>query len=337
MIKLSVIMPVFNAEKYLREAIDSIVNQSFSDWELIVINDGSVDSGEKIIESYTDTRIRYYKNEQNIGLIATLNKGIDLCRGEYIARMDADDVSEKDRFKTQIDYLEHNKGYAFCGSDAKIIDENNVETGKILNLRANDYLQINLLFSVPFIHPSVMVRSEILKNNFFDADYKHAEDYDLWCRIADKHKVANVGSYLLKYRWHNSNVSVVNSEEQEQIKNKIICRELNKIGLQPSEKELYLHKITFRQFDSKSATTVEIFDDYDELDTWFQKIIEANKKCRRYDEIALISFLWSRWIVLCVSQKKYTKIISSQFASYTLPVLCKTFKLLLFLRKKAKA
>ncbi|MBD8349026.1 glycosyltransferase [Dysgonomonas sp. HGC4] len=336
MIKLSVIMPVFNAEKYLREAIDSIINQNYTDWELIIINDGSVDCSENIIESYTHTRLRYYKNDQNIGLIATLNRGIDLCNGEYIARMDADDIAEKDRFRIQIAFLEKNREYALCGSDAKIIDKNNVETGKILNLQTNDYLQINLLFSVPFIHPSITIRSEILKNNYFDSNFKHAEDYELWCRIANKHKVANISNFLLRYRWHSSNVSVINAEKQEEIKDRIICRELNNINLQPSEKELYLHKVTFLQFDSKSAIKKEAFHNYNELDSWFQKIITANRDFQRYNEAALISFLWSRWIVLCVSQKNYKKIFNPKFSSYKLPILSRTFKLLLFLRKKTK-
>lgn len=333
--KLSVIMPVFNAEKYLREAIDSIIRQSITDWELIIINDGSTDSSETIIKSYTDTRIRYYINEHNLGLIATLNKAIDLCKGEYIARMDADDISEEDRFRLQASFLEKNKEYALCGADAKVIDDNNTETGKILNLTTNDYLQINLLFSVPFIHPSIMIRSEILKSNHFDSKYKHAEDYELWCRIANKHKIANIGSYLLKYRWHTSNVSVTNSEKQEEVKNRIICRELQNIGLQPSEKELYLHKVTFQQFDSKAAITKTVFEDYSELGIWFQKIINANRHHSKYSEIALISFLWSRWIVLCISQKSYKKIFNPQFVSYKPSVFIKTFKLLLFLKKKA--
>lgn len=333
--KLSVIMPIFNADKYLREAIDSIIKQSFTDWELIVINDGSTDSSENIIESYTDTRLRYYKNKHNIGLIKTLNNGIDLCKGEYIARMDADDISEEDRFKLQIAFLEKNKEYALCGTNARVIDENNNETGKILNLETNDYLQINLLFSVPFIHPSMMIRSEVLKNNRFDVGYKHAEDYELWCRIADKHKVANIGNYLLRYRWHTSNVSVAHAEKQEEIKNKIICRELQNIGLVPSEQELYLHKITFRQFDSKTAIAKKAFKDYTGLDTWFQKIINANQQQGKYNGAALVAFLWSRWIVLCISQKRYSKIFNPRFASCKLSILIRTFRLLFFLRKKA--
>lgn len=333
--KLSVIIPVFNAEKYLQDAIDSIIHQSFTDWELIIINDGSTDCSETIIESYSDTRLKYYKNEQNIGLISTLNKGIALCKGDYIARMDADDISENNRFAIQIAFLEKNREYAMCGSYAKVIDENNNETGKIVNLQTNDYLQINLLFSVPFIHPSMMIRCNVLQKNHFDSEYKHAEDYDLWCRIAKNYKIANIPDYLLKYRWHTSNVSVINSKTQEDIKNKIIRRELQNIGLQPSDKELYLHKVTFIQFDSKTEKLKEAFTDYDQLNLWFQKIIDANNNAQRYNESSLLAFLWSRWIVLCISQKKYSKILSPKFISYKFSILRKISGLLFFLRKKA--
>lgn len=333
--KISVIIPVFNAEKYLRYAIDSIICQSFTDWELIIINDGSTDLSEDIITSYADTRLQYYKNEQNIGLIATLNRGIDLCTGEYIARMDADDISEKDRFKIQVTFLEENKEYAMCGSYANIIDDSNGKTGKILNLHTNNYLQINLLFSVPFVHPSMLIRSNVLQNNYFDSEYKHAEDYELWCRISNSYKIANIPHYLLSYRWHSTNVSVTNAKVQEDIKNKIIRRELHNIGLDPSEKELHLHKVTFLQFDSKSKKSTDVFDDYTQLDSWFQKIIDANKNKQRYDESSLLAFLWSRWIVLCISQKKYSKILKPKFVPYKLSVLKKTLKLIFFLKKKS--
>ncbi len=332
--KISVIMPVFNAEKYLREAIDSIMWQSFTDWELIVINDGSTDSSETIIRSYTDTRLKYYKNEQNIGLIATLNRGIDLGNGEYVARMDADDISEKERFKAQITFLEKNREYAMCGSYAKVIDESNNETGKILNLHTNDYLQINLLFSVPFIHPSMMIRGNVLRNNYFNYEYKHAEDYELWCKIAQNHKIGNVPYYLLRYRWHTTNVSVTNSEIQEDIKNKIIRNQLQNIGLQPTEQELYLHKVTFQQFDSKAKIAKKFFEDYTLLDAWFLKIINANKQKQKYDESSLIAFLWSRWMVLCFSQKKYSQILKPRFISFRPSVLTKILSLILFLKKK---
>lgn len=332
--EISVIMPVYNAEKYLAEAVDSILCQTYTDWELIIIDDGSTDESDTIIRSYSDSRIRYYRNDGNQGLITTLNKGISLCSGKYIARMDADDISMPERFQLQKDFLDSHPDCALCGSDAEVINEYESITGKILNLRSDDYLQVNLLFSVPFVHPSVMLRAEILKENLFDERYKHAEDYELWCRIADQYRLANLPSYLLKYRWHTTNVSVLNSQTQKKLKNDIICGQLCKIGLNPTDRELYLHTISFEQHNSKDKISVQTFDDFDGLNIWFRKIIEANYSRKRYNASALESYLWSRWIVLCISQKKYHKIIKPRFVRFNLDILIRTIKLVYFYSKK---
>lgn len=333
---LSVLMPVYNAQLYLKEAIDSIINQTYCDWELIIINDGSTDNSEFIINSYTDPRIKYYRNEKNLGLIASLNKGIGFCEGKYIARMDADDISMPDRFLQQISFLEDHAECVMCGTDAKIIDQNGEETGKIINLTSDEYLKINLLFSVPFIHPSVMIRSAQLKELLFDKDYKHAEDYELWCRISDKYKVANMPSFLLKYRWHTNNVSVLNNDSQESVKNKIIRCQLQKLGLSASDHELMLHRITFQQYDAKGDLRKTIFSDYTGLQEWFKKITDANKTIHKYDMNSLYAYLWSRWIVLCISQKKYFRALTPRFIPYQklVQVWMKIVPLLLFLRRK---
>jgi Glycosyltransferases involved in cell wall biogenesis len=334
MSKVSVILPVYNAERYLSDAINSIVGQTFTDWELVIINDGSTDGSDQIISKFTDSRIHYYQNEENLGLIKTLNKAITLCCGEYIARMDADDVCLPIRFEKQIDFLDKYPGYAMCGSWVNVIDENSLEKGKIINFTNNEYLQIHLLFSVPFVHPAVMIRADVLRNNLYDETFSHIEDYELWCRIADKYRVANVPYYLLNYRWHSTNISVLNSQIQKKLKSAINERELNQIGITPTERELFLHQITFRQHSSTDDIPVEPFDDFGALDKWFAKIIDANKVCNKYDSSSLLSYLWSRWIVLCLAQKKASMIFSASFIPFSLTVLIKTLRLLFFYSKK---
>lgn len=334
MAKISVILPVYNASLYLREAMNSIVNQTYTDWELIIINDGSTDNSQEIILSYTDQRIKYFENENNLGLISTLNKAINLCSGEYIARMDADDISHPKRFAKQVEFLNRNSNYAMCGSFAFIIDNGGNITGKIVHVTENDYLKVNLLFSVPFVHPSIMIRREVLEENLFDKEYLHAEDYNLWTRIARKHKVANIPDFLLKYRWHGSNVSITNSEKQEEVKNKVIRRELSFLDLSPSEEDLFLHKVSFAQFDSKNTQEKETFENFEGLDKWFSKIIEANKIKQFYNNNALIEFLWSRWIIVCVVQKKFSKIFKPKFVPFNISIWIRTMQLMIFLSKK---
>jgi len=332
--KVSIIMPVYNGEKYLEAAIDSIRNQSYKNWELIVINDGSTDNTENIIGQYADNRLKYVKNEANLGLIPTLNKAINFCDGEYIARMDADDICEKDRLSKQVKFLDKHSSIAMCGTNAIVIDENGNKKGNIVNVSSNDYIQINLLFSVPIIHPSVMLRSQVLKNYRYDENYKHIEDYELWCRIADEHKICNLSSKLLEYRWHTSNISVQNNSVQEKRKDKVITNQLNKIGLNPSQEELLLHRISFMQYDVKGGVEKHQFDNFSGLNLWFNKLVEANQIKKRYNRNKFIAFLWSRWIVLCIKQKQYRTIFKTNFVPFNLSVYIEVCKLMTVLIKK---
>ncbi|WP_165040177.1 glycosyltransferase family 2 protein [Dysgonomonas sp. ZJ709] len=331
--KVSILMPVYNAELYIAQAIESIITQTFTDWELILINDGSTDRSEAIVSKYKDNRIYYLKNTENIGLIKTLNRGIDYCGGEYIARMDADDISFCDRLEKQVEFLDKHPSHIMCGTNALVINNFNDVTGRIRNLASNNLLQINLLFSDPFVHPSMMLRRDILIKNRYDERYKHVEDYELWCRIANLGEIANLKKELFLYRWHNSNVSVLNADTQSKLKDKIIADGLKDLGIQPSDEELYCHKITFQLYALGKKQEVSI-DQFDNVAAWFTKLARQNKMKRKYKQSDFIAFLWSRWAVLCISQKKYSKLFFPKFASYKPIVLAKLIKQVCFLSRK---
>ena len=211
--RVTVLMPVYNGEKYLREAIDSILRQTFTDFEFLIINDGSTDWSVEIIESYQDSRIRLVHNEKNIKLIATLNKGIDLARGEYMARMDCDDVSFPVRLERQIAIMDSSPEIGVCGTWAKVIDENGNIKGTIRTLTGKSIKRMCWRPS-PFVHPTVMVRTALLRENRYNEDFKHAEDYELWLRLFDKTEFFNIKDYLLYYRMHLENVSSSNRGSQ---------------------------------------------------------------------------------------------------------------------------
>lgn len=204
---LSVIMPVYNGAKYLKEAIESILSQSYTNFEFIIINDGSTDDSEAIILSYDDSRIVYIKNPENYKLIQTLNIGFTLAKGRYIARMDADDISHPDRLKKQVQFLDENQEYGLIGTGVNLLHGTN--KSQLLYHTDHASLKFALAFYCPFIHPSVMIRSSVLLNIdcVFDANYVHAEDYELWTRLAFKTKMANLPEYLLDYRLHASQIS----------------------------------------------------------------------------------------------------------------------------------
>lgn len=206
--KVSVIMSVYNGEKYLREAIDSILSQTFNDFEFIIINDGSTDNSKNILDSYSDGRMRIFHNS-NKGLIGSLNEAIGYCRGEFIARMDADDICNPNRFDQQIMFFKNNPECVLVGSHAQIIDEDGKNNGEF-NYPPEKWDKIKRysLFHNPFIHSSVMFR-KMLTNNicFYNNSYINIEDYELWTRLIYKYPCSNIPQNLIKYRIHNNQVT----------------------------------------------------------------------------------------------------------------------------------
>jgi len=199
---VSVVMPAYNAERFIGKAIKSILSQKFEDFEFIIINDGSRDKTEEIILSYKDPRIIYIKNEANKGLSYSFNKGISLARGRYIARMDADDISLPDRFSKQYSYLEDHPKIGILGSSMIEIDESDKK--KLFLRRAPTHLTIkwSSLFSTPLYHPTIMARSEILKSHHYNEGLSNSEDYELWSRLLFNTSVifANIKRPLFLYR-----------------------------------------------------------------------------------------------------------------------------------------
>lgn len=336
MAKVSVLMPVYNAERFLAESIGSILSQTFSDWELIIINDGSTDKSAEICKSYSDKRIKYFENEKNIKLIATLNKGIKYCNGTYIARMDADDVCLPHRFEKQVKFLDTHPDYIMVGTNASIIDQKGHICGKIMNLTSNRFLQINLLFSTSFVHPSMMIRAEILKQNEYSTDYIHSEDQELWMRLSRLGKIANINSKLIKYRIHDTNVSVEYASIQQQNNFLLAAGELKKLGISPNEQQLYLHKLSFELYSNHNKSSVSQSRDEVESDVnkWFSLLVKKNKEKNIYPDSVFQAFLWSRWTVLCVYNKKYIKALKPQFVALNWRVLLNYFQLSLYLFRK---
>lgn len=201
---ISVVMPVYNAEKYLDESITSILDQTYQNFEFIIINDGSTDRSLKILQKYKDN----YKNiilinRDNKGLIKSLNEGLNLARGKYIARMDSDDISLPERFYKQIKIMEEER-LDICGGHYFLIDENSAINGMNLTPRSHDLCTLALASMVPFAHPSVMIRNAFLRENnlrYGQSKHVYAEDLDLWERIYSLGgRFGNVDDVIFKYR-----------------------------------------------------------------------------------------------------------------------------------------
>lgn len=197
-------MSVYNSEKYLTKAIKSILKQTFTDFEFLIINDGSTDSSRDIITSYTDSRIRLIDNESNIGLTKSLNKGIDLAQGKYIARMDADDISMPKRFEKQIAFMEKHPNIGVCGGWCSLINEKNIRPyGLWKTYESNDEIKSGLIFNTQFSHSTILIRKQqIDKYNLrYDENMYYAQDYafSIDCALK-KVESYNIQEILAKYR-----------------------------------------------------------------------------------------------------------------------------------------
>lgn len=213
---VSVVLPVYNGEKYLAEAIDSVLAQTFGDFELIMIDDGSTDGSQQILREYErgDPRVRVIVRE-NRGLATTLNDSIDIARGSWIARMDQDDIALPHRFERQLEWLEKT-GADIAGSWVRRFGTSDKRVVRLS--QTDEAIKMEMLFCSPFAHPAVMMRAASVKLLRYDKAYEKAEDYDLWERAAEVGwKMTNVPEVLLLYRLHGAQISTITSMRQQQL------------------------------------------------------------------------------------------------------------------------
>lgn len=206
---VSVVLPVYNGERYLAPAIDSILGQSYRNFELLLIDDGSTDRSAEIIGRYVDPRIVFIRNEKNLKLIATLNKGFALAKGELIARMDADDIAAQRRLERQVARFLEDPELVALGTDMTYIDAEGRPAGRPRRLAAGPAIvRWRLLRGSCLYHPTVMVNRKMAGNEArYRPEFIHAEDFELWLRLSREHRLDNLPESLLSYRVHEGSVS----------------------------------------------------------------------------------------------------------------------------------
>lgn len=294
--RVTVLMPVFNGEDFLRAAIESILNQTFSDFELLIIDDGSTDASQSVAASYGDPRIRLEANDKNLGLIATLNRGLKLAQGEFIARMDADDISHPIRFERQIAYLDAHPEIGGCGTWFEKVTP---EGTTIMRMpQSPSLIRLFLLFDNPFLHSSMMLRRGLLEAHGlrFDADYPHSEDYDLWVRCSTLTDMANLPEVLVRYRDHPANISHRFSREQDLAASRIRARQLEALALSPTQEELDLHQALV-EFDLNGG-----LERLNALRNWIHKLLETGGHAYGISESAIYPHLARYWYGACGRQ-----------------------------------
>ena len=291
--RVTVLMPAYNAAAFLPAAVESILQQSFTDFEFLIIDDGSTDESVAVIETFRDKRIRLVRNDINLGLTASLNRGLELARGAYVARMDADDISLPDRLQRQVAFMDANAEVAVCGSWLEAFD------GRLKILwsppLADEEIKANLFFESVIYHPTVMMRQPAFSDLpiRYDGDYPHAEDYELWCRLSRFRRFANIGAVLLQYRLHEQSVGRREADTQSVSAGMVRRRVLGELGIEPSDAELELHF---------AVSTWRIEADrrfLEQTHNWLLKLLRANQERGMVSQQALEKVLAARWYQIC--------------------------------------
>ncbi|MBL7131186.1 MAG: glycosyltransferase [Candidatus Omnitrophica bacterium] len=227
---MTVLMSVYNGRNYLRDAIKSILRQTWSDFELLIINDGSSDNSGEIISSFDDPRIRLVENPVNVGLTKCLNRGLKLAKSNLIARQDADDISLPNRLAHQLSYLESHPDIVLLGTWVKVVDENSKVLRDTCSPIKPFVLKWRMLFSNQIVHSSVMFRlDKIWQLGGYDDSLAYSQDYDLWLRVMTKHRISLLPEILVHRREHANDISTKYIDSQNSTADRIACRYLSNL------------------------------------------------------------------------------------------------------------
>lgn len=296
---VSVLMPLYNNEKYVKEAVQSILKQTFNDFEVIIINDGSTDRSSKIAKAFKDKRIRVIDHKKNLGIVKSLNQGIKTAKGKYIIRMDSDDISRPNRFKRQITYMEAHPETIVCASWIRVFGTEKTYIWKTPTDH-ND-IMARSLFETPIAHPSVILRREALIKNrlFFDEKYLYAEDYELWTRVGKVGRLATIPQVLLDYRTHPQQTASQKNKLQQKNALKVRIKVLKELGIKPTKSQIVLHN---------EAANWRLHDTFKMLREWLNIVSKANQLSKRYDNEALNAMLIEKWLgILALHEKSLFK------------------------------
>jgi len=270
MATVTVILPVYNGERYLREAIDSVLAQTYSDFELWVVNDGSTDGTTAIVDSFTDARVKRIDNPHNMGLVATLNRTFAMVESPFIARMDDDDLWHEEKLELQITLLASRPEIGVCGTAIhKFGDIDQVHYFP----EESDALKVGLLFYCMMSHPSVVYRRRMLVETglLYRQDYFPAEDYKMWIDVLQRSKIYNLQQQLVEYRQHGGQICREKKSEQRLLERRLREEQLRLFYPNPTQEELDFHldRFTTLQIDSN--------EDVRRFIQWEKRLSEENK------------------------------------------------------------
>ena len=282
----TVLIPTYNCAKYILETLKSVLSQTYTDYELLIIDDGSTDDTEKKIRGIKDNRLVYLKNPNNLGIVETLNKGIKMAKGKYIARMDADDVMVGNRLQEQVDFLEANPSYGMVGGWYEIMDAEGKKRNLLKTSENHEDAKLGLLFRNQFAHPAITMRTALARELKYSQEFIYTEDYDLWCRMAEVAKVANLQNVFLHYRWYPENSCNTKQKELKGNVVKLLSRELDKYNIEHSTEELMIQAAICFSYGKRFFNSD---DKLKQLNKWLDKVFDAPKVKALHNKFGLLN------------------------------------------------
>lgn len=295
--KITVLIPVYNRAQYVTAAIDSMLRQSFTNFELLLIDDGSTDDSVQRIQTYTDPRIRLVCNERNRGIPHTRNRGLALARGEYVAMLDSDDVATPERLAQQVAFLDRHRDYAVIGSWVRVMNEMHRRPRPIgiLPVAAAD-VQSRLLFHCSLSQSSIMARTSVLRDCGYREDFPVSSDFELWVRLAKIAKLANLPQFLVDRRLHEKRVTSAHAQLVKEAKLRIFRSQLTDLGVDCSDIDVEQHFLLLRM--KRAQTPLDHFY-LDWTAGWLQGLLRANERSGCYPQLAFTQVIAEIWLAVC--------------------------------------
>lgn len=295
--RVSVVIPVFNRERYIATAIESILAQRFANLELILIDDGSTDDSRAVMASYSDPRVRLVTSERNRGIPATRNLGLALARGEYIAWLDSDDYAFPDRLHKQVAFLERNRDVALVGSWRRAIDADGRDLGQVRRWPcAPEEIRARLLFRCYVSQYSATGRAGVFRRFGYRDDYPVCEDFDLFVRMAETHRLANLPYVLVCRRLHAAGITQQETGRVKETNKAIVARQLRALEMSFTDGDLDNHFVLTRMAKLRFRPDAAYVD---WTEAWLQALAEANARTGRYAQPEFRRVLGWAWLRVC--------------------------------------
>lgn len=293
--RVTVLMPVYNGERYLRDSVESILGQTFTDFEFLIVNDGSTDSSVSIIQSYNDPRICLIHNDRNLGVVASLNRGLELARGEFIARMDADDISRPERLAVQVDFMDTNRQVGVCGSWVRYISSSHSSVWRLPE--KSEAIRCWQFHSVGVAHPSVIMRRQLFVENglLYDPQFRHIEDYELWGRAIRYMDFANIQKVLLDYRISTEQICALHSADQHNAIAPLRLQRVRELRIEPTSDQQHLHEMIMNGVLPPESVQL------DRAEQWLMQLESANRETGMYPAQYFSRRLLDIWFSICVA------------------------------------